>query len=324
MLEGYQSILIALVPIYLFILGGYVFRKVGWLSQTADESLLKLQINFFYPALIFSYIFGNQALKTPSLLVFPPLIGCASILIGFFVSYWLARWMKYRKGKGLRTLAYTTGTYNYGFIAIPLINAVYHDKSLTGTLMVHNAGVDFAIWTVGILLLTGGFDRTFYKRLLNPPILALILGVILNFILPDSSSVSSFTAKGFQALIDTISWAGNCSVPLALILIGASVSDLIGENSLTPDWKIISIGCGTRILLLPALFIAGATLLPLPMELRIVMIIQASMPAGMFPILMAKHYGGTPQVAVQIVMSTTLLSLLTTPLWVTVGQYFVH
>ena len=324
MLAGYQSILIALVPIYLFIVGGYIFRKVGWLSQTADESLLKLQINFFYPALIFSYIFGNQALKNPSLLVLPPIIGCASILIGFFVSYWIARWMRYRKGKGLRTLAYTTGIYNYGFIAIPLINAVYNDKSLTGTLMVHNAGIDFTIWTVGILLLTGGFDRNFYKKLLNPPIVALIAGVVLNFILPDWSNSDGFGAKGFNALINTISWAGNCSVPLALILIGASVSDLMGENSLKPDWKIISIGCGTRLLLLPVAFIAAAALLPLPMELKIVMIIQASMPTGMFPIIMAKHYGGTPQVAVQIVMSTTLLSLLTTPLWVSVGQHFVH
>ena len=324
MLEGYKSILIALVPIYLFIIGGYFFRKVGWLSQSADESLLKLQINFFYPALIFSYIFRNQALKNPALLVWPPIIGFSSIMVGFLLSYCIARGFNYRVGKGLRTFAFTTGIYNYGFIAIPLIHAVYHSKSATGTLMVHNSGVDAAIWTVGILLLTGGFDRNFYKKLLNPPIIALLLGLILNFLIPEWSKSESFALRGFDALIDTISWTGHCSVPLALILIGASVSDLIGDSSLKPDWKLISIGCSTRLFLLPVIFITAAVLLPVPMELKLVMLIQASMPTGMFPIIMAKHYGGTPQVAVQIVISTTLLSLLTTPLWVTVGQHFVH
>jgi len=323
MIEGIQKIAVAIIPVYLFILSGYLFRKIGWLNQKSDESLLKLQVNVFYPALIFSFIFRNEALKDPGLLIIPPLVGFCSILIGFAAGFAAARMIGLKQGKGLRTFSFTTGIYNYGFIAIPLIEAVYHSKSVTGTLMVHNTGIELAIWTVGILLLTGTIDRNVWKKLLNPPVIALFLGLILNFVIPSTTAGSfSFSNQVLESVVNTIEQLGKCSVPLALILIGASVRDLMGDEELVFDWKIMLAGCSVRLFILPALFITAAALLPLPTELKMVVLIQAAMPSGMFPIIMAKHYGGSPHIAVQIVISTTLLSIITIPIWVTIGQHF--
>jgi hypothetical protein len=47
------------------------------------------------------------------------------------------------------------------------------------------------------------------------------------------------------------------------------------------------------------------------------------MPAAVFPIIIARYYGGQPLTAVQIVLSTTTLSVFTSPLWIRAGLAFV-
>jgi predicted permease len=61
--------------------------------------------------------------------------------------------------------------------------------------------------------------------------------------------------------------------------------------------------------------LGAAKFLPIATELKQVLLVQAAMPAAMTPVLFARLYGGRPAVAVQIVVATTLLSLLTLP-WV--------
>ena len=321
MLQAYQQILLALIPVYFFIGAGFLFRRLGWLSEAADAALVKLQIRFFYPALIFSFIFGNEALRNPDLLIFPPLVGFLSVVCGFFVAYAIGKLSGFKPGKGLRTFAFTTGIYNYGFIPIPLIQAIYDSKSVTGTLMVHNTGIEVAIWTIGILLLTGNLASGVWKKLLNPPLLAVVAGVLLNLLLPDLSSPAGLAGNSAATIIDAISWAGSCAIPLALILIGASIRDLLRDPELRIDWRVISLGSGIRLALLPMVFISAAMAIPMPFELRAVMVIQAAMPSGMFPIILSRHYEGSPGVAVQVVLATTLLSFLTIPFWVAVGQH---
>jgi predicted permease len=47
------------------------------------------------------------------------------------------------------------------------------------------------------------------------------------------------------------------------------------------------------------------------------------MPAGLTSILLARLYGGRPAVAVQVVIATTVLSLLTLPWIITWGSAWI-
>lgn len=60
------------------------------------------------------------------------------------------------------------------------------------------------------------------------------------------------------------------------------------------------------------------------LELKQVLVVQAAMPAAMVPILLAKIYGGRPVVAVQIVIATTIVSILTLPYIITYGMRFLE
>jgi predicted permease len=59
--------------------------------------------------------------------------------------------------------------------------------------------------------------------------------------------------------------------------------------------------------------------LPLPTELKCVIAVQAAMPCGVFPIVLARHFDGSPEVALKVVLGTTIISFLTIPLWIAFG-----
>jgi predicted permease len=68
------------------------------------------------------------------------------------------------------------------------------------------------------------------------------------------------------------------------------------------------------------LILAVARWLPCSLELKRVLVVQAAMPAAVFPIVLARHYGGQPLTAVQIVLGTTVLGIFVSPLWISAGR----
>jgi len=80
-----------------------------------------------------------------------------------------------------------------------------------------NLGVEVAIWTVGILVLTSSaFD---WKKILNPPAISVILGLFLQ----------ALGGKEIFPLFlwETLSMIAYCSIPIALLAIGAGFYDLL-------------------------------------------------------------------------------------------------
>ena len=85
------------------------------------------------------------------------------------------------------------------------------------------------------------------------------------------------------------------------------------------DRKVTPLACALRLGLIPLVMLCAAVWLPLPRELREVIVVQAAMPAGILPIVIAKHHGGRPLTAVQVVLGTTAVGLFVVPLWLRLG-----
>lgn len=312
MLSGYASILSAVIPIFLLLLVGWSFRKRNWLQPGADNSLRVLIVNVFAPCLIFSFIAGNEAVKDPVNLGLPPILGFLSIAGGFALAYAAGKWFGMEVGTGRRSFAFTSGIYNYGFVAIPLLIALFPgDTGTLGVLMVFNVGVEIAIWSIGIVLISGKLTKDSFKQLLNPPLIAVILALLTNTV-------------GFDAHIPLwlhrlLEMLGYCYIPLGIILAGAILADHTTEAGLFRPLRIPAAACLFRLLLIPALMILPVVTLSLSEELTKILIVQAAMPAGIFPLVLTRHFGGDTKVAVQVILTTTLVSLLTIPLWIAFG-----
>ncbi len=309
---SFSTIIGAALPVFILLALGYVLREVKILTRESDSSLMKLVIRIFYPCLYFDFVIGNPSLQSAQNLVAAPIVGFSTVAGGFLLAFLAGRAIGLQKGKGLRTFAFCSGIYNYGFIPIPVMLALFGDRGTMGVLLVHNVGIELAIWTAGIMLLAGGIRGSALKNILNPPIIALVIALLVN--------ASGLDSKVPGWLDQTISILAACCVPVGIILAGAMIADLFKQQKVLSQPKVVAGAIIMRLGLLPMGFLLIAAFMPgLSVELKRVIMIQAAMPAGIMPIVLARHYGGDSGVAVRVVLATTVASVVTMPLWIHLG-----
>jgi predicted permease len=310
-LETTHIVLSAITPIFFIIGAGALARRIGWLNEEADRSLMSVVVNLLYPALIFSFILNNDALRDPSNLLLPPLIGMTTVIGGFGIAMLVARRFKIGTQKECRTFAFCTGLYNYGYYPIPII-ALLFDRETTGVLLVYNVGVEAAMWSLGVgYILSANDPKPLWRRVFSAPVIAILLAVPLN-LLNVGQHLPNFAVESMNLL-------GQCAIPLGLLLIGATFADLTTGVNLLSRIKIPITASLLRMAIFPAVFLLFALILPFSTELKQVMVVQAAMPCAVFPIVLTRHFDGSPEVALKIVLVTTLVSLLTIPLWISFG-----
>ncbi|HUG10771.1 MAG TPA: AEC family transporter [Opitutaceae bacterium] len=313
-MTGYATLLGLIAPVFILIAAGVIARRIGWLGTEADASLLKLVVNLFYPCLVFGAVVRSPAIADPANLVWPPLLGFATIVLGFAIGFPAARLAGLTKGKGMRTFAVAVGLFNWGYIPIPLVTGLFPPGTL-GVLFVFNVGVEFALWTVGIALMAGGGMREGRKHLFNPVVVSLILAVVIN--------VSGLDGGIPEFAMQTVNALGACAIPLGLVMIGAISAEHIERPGDLLNVRVIAMSTLVRLGLLPVLFLLLARYLPVGVELKQVLVVQAAMPAAVFPMVMAKHYNGHPLTAAQVVAGTTAIALFLIPVWLKAGLAFV-
>ena len=223
----------------------------------------------------------------------------------------VARKLQVGNQKECRTFAFTSGIYNYGYFAIPIITLLF-DRETTGVLLVFNVGVEIAMWTLGVgFILLPSDPKTIWRRIFSGPVIAILIAVPLNFI--------GAQERMPHFLYDAIQLLGQCAIPMALLLIGATFADIAHKETIFTRIKIPITASALRLAIIPAPMLLFAWTLPFSTELKRVLVVQAAMPCGVFPIVLARYFDGSPEVAFKVVLGTTALSFITMPLWIAFG-----
>ncbi|MCX8157619.1 MAG: AEC family transporter [Verrucomicrobiae bacterium] len=304
------GIFTAVLPVIGAVLMGALMRRLNWLTTEADTSLMRVTINVFTPCLIFDSVLGNAALANLSTLLLTPTVGFITVTAGILLALAVSRFTGLPPGTAQRTFALCTGIYNYGYIPLPLALMMF-DRETVGVLFVHNIGVEAAMWSVGLLVISGQGLKSGWRQIVNVPLGAILLGLALN---------ASGLAPHLPAFVrQTAHLLGQCAIPLGLVLVGATMADYAHEFRFGRLQPPILWACALRLGLLPVGFLLFACVLPAPVELKRIILLQAAMPAAVFPIIMSRHYGGDPGLALRIVLSTSLGALLTMPWWLRWG-----
>lgn len=304
----YLSILSVAVPVYLTMATGAFSRRFGLLKPEADTSVMKLSVMVLTPALIMERVVGNPSVMKVLPVLVAAGLGFSLVLLGIVFTYLVAPLIGLKKGEGRRTFSVACGLQNYGFVAIPIVTALFPDKGTLGVLFTFTLGVEIACWTVGVGMLTG-FDKAPWRLALNVPVLTIVTSLILNF--------TGLYVYVPQVAYNTFHMLGACAVPLAVLLIGASIADLWGHDSVR--WKVALFSPVLRLGIIPLAFVLAAVCLPLSTELKRVIIVQGAMPSAVFNIMIARLYGGHAPTAVQVVIATTVVSCFTIPLFIAWG-----
>jgi predicted permease len=321
MLEQWLITISAVISVFTVIAVGAAARWGGWLSEEADQSLMKIIMGLLFPCLIFSSVSTNPALREVQNLVWAPAVGAGSVALGLIVAACSLRLGVRIHGLETRgqqrTFVLAVAFFNYAFVPIPLIELLF-DHATLGVMFVHNVGAGLLGYSLGIALMSERMERHWWLRMFNGPTVATVIALVANW-----SGFGAFMGERLVFLDQAVRWLGQASVPISLLAIGAVTADQLGPNgggiSRTNSTRMILLACVVRLLVLPVLGLTAATYLPVSEPMRRVMVIMAAMPSATFAIILARHYGGVPGVALRVALSTSLVSLATIPLWIAVG-----
>lgn len=328
-MQEYLKILGSVIPLFLLVAVGAVIRRKKVLNEQADRTLLDLCVHLLLPCLILDHVMANEALRQSGNLWWSPLLGflCTSGCIA--VAAMAARLWRFEHLAQYRTFAFVAGIYNYGYIPVPLIDVLYGPGAVA-VLFLFNLGTETAFWTVGFASFQGHSFFRDWRRALTTPVRAILLGVTINLLthwlgigLDGASLDAASWGWPVKVVLATIHLVGLCSIPLALLLIGATMADFWGEFRRTHGIGVMTLAVAVRNMICPLGFVVLAWMLPVSQELKETLVVQAAMPAGVFTLVLARHHGGNVGVALQVIFATSAAAVITLPLWIHFGMQLI-
>lgn len=291
---------------------GWFLASRGWVDPLARQPLMKLVIWVFFPAMIFDRVCGNPLIRSGSTALLYLGVGFGMIVGGILVGRLVAMLFRFPEGNARRTFSYSSGINNFGYLGIPVTAALF-DRDVVGVLMVHNVGVEAAVWTFGVAFLSGGSGLKGLKNLAQPMTIALVLALALNFSGLGETVPARFAAQFCHAV-------GECAIPMGTILTGLFLHEALKGYRFFAEPRV-SLGIMlVRWVLIPSLLLAVAASCITDPALRKVMLVQAAMPAGIFSFLIVEMYQGDVAVALRCSVLTMVFCPLITPVWLYLGS----
>ncbi len=302
-----MTILSTILPIFLVILLGWAFHHRGFLPQEFIGPGNRLVFYMGIPAMIFRSI--AKASLTTQFDIRVVLTTLAAVLVVFGLTWFVVGFIRVER-KGQRgTIVQSAFHGNIGYIALAIAFYALGNEGLVRTSIIA-AFVMILQNLLAIFILQYYSDNTaikgnagivFLRVLGNPVILSSMAGIIV--------SLSGIPVP--KALDQTLEIIGGLALPMALLIIGASLSlDLV-------RFRIGSVLSASivKLIVLPGLGFVGFRFLGLSPQDYLPGLIILATPTATITMVMAFEIGGDLDFAAATVSASTLLSAITFSLW---------
>ncbi len=289
-----------IIPIIIMIVIGYSFKRIGILKADHAMALNKIVINIAIPSLIFLAIYDIDLSILPVIAPIPFICILVGILSGL-IAYVFATIQKYPK-KTRWSIVLTAAMFNSGFLGYPVVLGVFGGEGLVRAVF-YDLGSMILFISFGVLLLLiyGGKYTTILKRaLIFPPLWAVALALILNFINFDIGFV----------VTNTLDYLGNAAIPLIMISLGLSLEFRGIKENIQAVFSVSII----KLIIAPVIASIIVLILGIDGLERQVTIIEAAMPSAMLSLVLAITYDLDVKTASACIFASTILSLTTIPL----------
>ena len=212
------------------------------------------------------------------------------------IAYLILRWQNIKPSERAAALV-STFVFNGGNFGISLVSFAFGAEALSYAVIAYVAGSTTA-YTLGVYASSNGkasMLQSLRSILRTPSVYALVLAFGLK-----AAGISELP----PALSRTSQLLADASIPLMLILLGLQLGGL-GKPS---RWRLVVSGTLIRLLLAPLLSLAFASLFGLEGAARLAFILQAGMPTAVMTIVLAYEFDTDRDLALNLIMTTTLIS----------------
>ncbi len=299
----------AVLPLFLVVAVGYFIRAIRLVDDHFLEAANQFCFKVALPCLLFKNIYAPGAALSeydPWILALPVAGTLAAALLAWLLSPWIVR---ERAQAGVVVQA--TFRSNFVLFGLPLVVNVFGPEAATPTSIVMAVVVPlFNVLSVIALTALGPHDgaQTAQSRsaavrgmlwsiLKNPFIIAVLIAVFFTLIhlrLP-------------EIVTRAVSDLGQIATPLMLVVLGGQFK----FQKVTANRKPLVITTINKLVILPAVMIAAAVLFGLRgAQLAPVFGVFAT-PTAIASMVMAHNMGGDSELAGQIILVTTLISVVT-------------
>jgi hypothetical protein len=296
MLERFIVVLGQVVTLFLMMGVGFVLAKLKLITAAGTKEMTNLLIDVVTPCVIinaFQIDWDAQMLRTMG-------VGTLAMLGTYLLVMVLLPLFFRKEEPGLRaTLRFGTLYGNVGFMGVPLVSAV-----LGGSTVIY-AVLAIAVFNVTVFshgaILMGGREAFSPKQIINPGLVALLIGLALFF--------TRTTLPG--PLYTAVSSISNMNTPLAMAIIGAQLS----RADIARTFRDPKLYAAAALKQIGVPLLTAVALLPLKLDATfyIAAVILAGAPAAGFTSIFAEKYDRDVGRAAQLVSLSTLLSVLTLP-----------
>ncbi len=286
--------------LFLLVAVGVILRKVDVLPKQGTAILTDLVIYLVLPCNIINSFFIEFNLEVLKNFIIILLISCL-IQFGCLI---LSNTLYNRQTPGIKkVLQYGTVCSNAGFMGNPIAEGVFGSSGLI-LASIYLIPQRIVMWSAGVSYFTESPDRkTVIKKVVTHPcIVAVYIGLLI--------MIFQIPLPVFME--NTIKNISGCTTTLSMILIGTILAEV---NIKTIMNKTTVYYAFIRLILIPLMVFAALRIFQISSLLTGVSVLLAGMPAGSTTAILAAKYEGDSIFATKCVVFTTLLSLITIPLW---------
>ena len=279
---------------------GYIFRKAGMISDEEKSLLTDLVLYVTLPASIiksFQIEFNHQIL-----------VSCMVVIVvaaGIQVGAWLLGMILYPgfPDERKKVLQYATICSNAGILGNPIAEGIFGSMGLLYA-SIYTIPQRTFMWSIGLTYFTQAPDmKTLIKKVsTHPCIVSVVIGMLI--------MVFQIPVPGFLSL--TIKNIAGGNTFLAMSLVGTILAEVPFRSLPEKDTVYYSF---IRLFFIPFLVYLACHFAHVDSLVTGVSVVLSGMPSASVTAVLAAKYGKDEVFATKCVVLSTLLSMVTVPLW---------
>jgi malate permease and related proteins len=302
-----MDVIETIAPIFLIILFGYIIRGRGLLPDRFIEEANRFIFLFSLPLLIFTGIVRSNikdvSLTHITLVVLPTCaVLCMALMLGI---------MGRLKSGRLGTFVQAAFHGNVTFIGLAVLFYMVGEEGLNkGAILIGCLILVNNTLAVGVVAWNSQNREDVAKALVsiitNPVVIATFLGILVLY----------FGIPLPGVLLKSMRMLGTIALPLALVIIGASMS----LGAVKKSFHLAALVTILKLMVLPLLPFLYGKFYALPLRDLLPGIILLATPTAITAYVLAKEMGGDPDLASSAITLSTLMSPLAFVFWTYVAR----
>lgn len=301
----------------IFFLGsiGFILARRKALPEAGVSGLARFLIGVSLPSLIFWQIITKFSFNLyPDWWVFvliSLLVTAIGLSAGFLFSF------RMKDAQARREFVSLVGFQNAGYLPLALLGWILPQEQL-GVMLIYLflflLGFNLVIWSWGVYYLSAHRLKKFsFASLFSPPVIAVLLG--LAFII---LKINRFLPR---FIVSPLEMLGNCSFPLAMIVVGASLAQLSSRRA--SDRKIMLKLIFVKMVLLPFLGLLFISYIRLPYLMGLLIVLELAVPSANNLVVISRQYEQGEKIVSSGILYSHIAALITLPVFLALYNLIV-